>query len=52
MSVEKVAIMNQMEPSTRLEAGQKVKIVQGTVRESAATPSPRDSDALPTATTT
>ena len=32
--VEKVAIMNQMEPSTRLEAGQKVKIVQGTVRES------------------
>jgi hypothetical protein len=26
--------MNQMEPSTRLEPGQKIKIVQGTVRES------------------
>jgi predicted Zn-dependent protease len=34
LSVEKVAILNQMDPSTRLQAGQKVKMVQGTVRES------------------
>jgi predicted Zn-dependent protease len=34
LSAEKVAILNQMDPATRLQAGQKVKIVQGTVRES------------------
>ena len=34
LSAEKVAILNQLDPSTRLEAGQKVKLVQGTVRES------------------
>jgi predicted Zn-dependent protease len=34
LSAEKVAILNQMDPATRLEAGQKVKLVQGTIRES------------------
>jgi predicted Zn-dependent protease len=34
LSAEKVAILNQMDPATRLQAGQKVKIVQGNVRES------------------
>jgi predicted Zn-dependent protease len=34
LSAEKVAILNQMDTATRLQAGQKVKIVQGTVRES------------------
>jgi len=34
LSAEKVAILNQMEPATRLTAGQKVKVIQGTVRES------------------
>jgi predicted Zn-dependent protease len=34
LSTEKLAIVNQLEPGTRLTAGQKIKIVQGTVRES------------------
>lgn len=36
LSAEKVAILNQMDPATRLQAGQKVKLIQGTVRESSA----------------
>jgi predicted Zn-dependent protease len=34
MTVEKLAIANQVEPGTRLAPGQKVKIVEGTVRSS------------------
>jgi predicted Zn-dependent protease len=33
LPVEKVAVLNQLEPGSRLEAGQKVKVIEGTVRE-------------------
>jgi predicted Zn-dependent protease len=34
VSTDKLAIINQVEPSTRLEAGQKIKMVEGKVRDS------------------
>jgi predicted Zn-dependent protease len=34
MTVEKLAIVNQVDPGTRLAAGQKVKVIEGTVRPS------------------
>jgi predicted Zn-dependent protease len=33
LPIERLAIVNQMEPGTRLQAGQKVKVIEGTVRE-------------------
>jgi predicted Zn-dependent protease len=34
VTVDKLALVNQMEPGTRLQAGQKVKVIEGTVRSS------------------